>query len=63
MSSKHVVDSVYDATRAFDKNRKVNVYLEEEISPLFWIVQNLDNEEYEKYYLCKLDDLTDLHYM
>lgn len=35
MSSKHVVDSVYDATRAFDKNRKVNVYLEEEVSPLF----------------------------
>ena len=62
MSSKHIVDSVYDATRAFDKNRKVNVYLEE-VSPLFWIVQNLDNEEYEKYYLCKLDDLTDLHYM
>ena len=45
------------------KNRKVNVYLEEEISPLFWIVQNLDNEEYEEYYLCKLDDLTDRHYM
>lgn len=22
MSSKHIVDSVYDATRAFDKNRK-----------------------------------------
>ena len=27
---KRSVDSVYDATRAFDKNRKVNVYLEEE---------------------------------
>lgn len=63
MSMKHKVDSVYEATRAFDTNRGVNVYLEEELNERFWVCQNLDNEEYNEYYLCKLDDLTDFHYM
>ena len=35
MSMKHKVDSVYEATRAFDTNRRVNVYLEEELNERF----------------------------
>ena len=60
MSTKCFVESIEDATRGYDINRGVNVYIEGELIAGFWLCQDMETDEY---IICAESDLVDLHYM
>lgn len=60
MSSKHFVKDINEATRGYDTATNQYVMIEEIISNSFCICQPYDRSDY---IICKIDDLTELHYM